>query len=69
MLNRRSLRRGAFALTAVVAAAGFTHLPSAQAQSNPQITIAVPAYFRDGTRKKFRWPSGRSGCGRRRKTS
>ena len=48
MLNRRSLRRGAFALAAVVAAAGFTHLPAAQAQSSPQITIAVPAYFKDG---------------------
>ncbi len=48
MLNRRSLRRSAFALTAIVAAAGFTHLPSAQAQSNPKITIAVPAYFKDG---------------------
>ncbi len=48
MLTRRSLRRSAFALTAVVAAAGFTFAPSAQAQSNPQITIAVPAYFKDG---------------------
>ncbi len=48
MLNRRSLRRSAFALTAIVAAAGFTYAPQAQAQSNPQITIAVPAYFKDG---------------------
>ena len=48
MLTRRSLRRSAFALTAVVAAAGFTYAPPAQAQSNPQITIAVPAYFKDG---------------------
>lgn len=48
MLTRRFLRRSAFALTAIVAAAGFTHLPSAQAQSNPKITIAVPAYFKDG---------------------
>lgn len=48
MLNRRSLRRGAFALSAIVAVAGFTFPPSAQAQSNPQISIAVPAYFKDG---------------------
>ncbi len=48
MLTRRSLRRGAFALTAIVAAAGFASAPTAQAQSNPQITIAVPAYFKDG---------------------
>ena len=48
MLTRRSLRRSAFALTAIVAAAGLTQLPAAQAQSNPKITIAVPAYFKDG---------------------
>ncbi len=48
MLTRRSLGRGAFALAATVAAGGIVMAPAAHAQANPQITIAVPAYFKDG---------------------
>jgi hypothetical protein len=48
MLTRRSLSRGAFALAALVAAGGFVMAPAAHGQANPQITIAVPAYFKDG---------------------
>ena len=48
MLTRRSLSRSAFALAAIVAAGGFMMAPAAQAQANPQITIAVPAYFQAG---------------------
>lgn len=48
MLTRRFLRTVAFALTTLVATGGLVHPPAALAQANPQLTIAVPAYFKDG---------------------
>ena len=48
MLTRRSLRTVAFAITTLVATGGLIHGPAAHAQANPSISIAVPAYFKDG---------------------
>ncbi len=48
MLTRRSLRTVAFAITTLVATGGLIHTPTAHAQANPPISIAVPAYFKDG---------------------